>query len=563
MFKRKEYHLLLMSLSLMLLLVQCAQQGSISGGSKDTTPPQLIKSDPDTFALNFSSDKIRMDFDEYVELKNVSKNLLITPVLRSEPTVYANGKRVVVKNIDDSLWANTTYVFEFNEAISDITEHNASKGFRYVFSTGDYLDSLELKGQLKKAFTLEPQEDAFIFLYESNEDSLPYLSKPRYIGRSNKDGTFHIRNMKQGEYKVFMCSDENKNYLFDRPNERIDYLDEPLILKADSTQYLSGYLFAEADENQFLISYGVLNPWAFYMSYNRKVDSLGIEAWPDSKFPIERYARSYNAERDSVVFWLTDSTNQVDTLRFFAKADTNVIDTLEMFVFEHKKPKKMEVKSNISSGVLDLNANIVLEFEHPILKMDSAKIHFMQDSNLLDYELIFNVSRRMLTLKANWVEKTKYTLSIDSRAFTDIFGLGNDAQSKAFSTNALNNYGTMEISLSGIEKNTGILMLMDKKGNSIREIYLNDKNSHYFEYLKPGMVIKLSSYESEILDYELPSSVELEVIESEFAVVGDTANNPTKRVKVETGLEVRVPMFVSVGDTIRIKTEDGSYMTRV
>jgi elongation factor P len=82
-------------------------------------------------------------------------------------------------------------------------------------------------------------------------------------------------------------------------------------------------------------------------------------------------------------------------------------------------------------------------------------------------------------------------------------------------------------------------------------------------FLKNGMTIKLSSYDGEILDYELPSSVELEVISSEMAVVGDTANNPTKKVKLEGGIEVKVPMFVSVGDTIRIKTEDGSYMTRV
>ena len=84
-----------------------------------------------------------------------------------------------------------------------------------------------------------------------------------------------------------------------------------------------------------------------------------------------------------------------------------------------------------------------------------------------------------------------------------------------------------------------------------------------YHYLKGCMTVKLSSYENEILDYELPSSVDLEVIESEMAVAGDTANNPTKKVTVEGGLEVKVPMFVNVGDTIRIKTEDGSYMTRV
>lgn len=82
-------------------------------------------------------------------------------------------------------------------------------------------------------------------------------------------------------------------------------------------------------------------------------------------------------------------------------------------------------------------------------------------------------------------------------------------------------------------------------------------------YLKENMRLNLSSYQGEIIDYELPTTVEQKVTDSEMAVAGDTANNPTKRVTTETGLEVRVPMFVNVGDTIRIKTEDGSYITRV
>ncbi|HLV36374.1 MAG TPA: elongation factor P [Spirillospora sp.] len=82
-------------------------------------------------------------------------------------------------------------------------------------------------------------------------------------------------------------------------------------------------------------------------------------------------------------------------------------------------------------------------------------------------------------------------------------------------------------------------------------------------YLKPNMTIKLLKYGDEIIDYELPITVDYKVIDSEVAVAGDTANNPTKRVTVESGLEVKVPLFVNVGDTIRVKTEDGSYVTRV
>lgn len=82
-------------------------------------------------------------------------------------------------------------------------------------------------------------------------------------------------------------------------------------------------------------------------------------------------------------------------------------------------------------------------------------------------------------------------------------------------------------------------------------------------YLKENLRINLLQYEGEIIDYELPITVDYEVTESEMAVAGDTANNPTKKVTTETGLAVKVPMFVNVGDTIRVKTEDSSYVTRV
>ncbi|MBN1287307.1 MAG: elongation factor P [Anaerolineae bacterium] len=82
-------------------------------------------------------------------------------------------------------------------------------------------------------------------------------------------------------------------------------------------------------------------------------------------------------------------------------------------------------------------------------------------------------------------------------------------------------------------------------------------------YLKEGMQIKLKSYVGEIIDYELPNTVDYEVVESEMAVAGDTATGATKNVTTETGLQVQVPLFVDVGDTIRVDTRDRRYITRV
>lgn len=84
-----------------------------------------------------------------------------------------------------------------------------------------------------------------------------------------------------------------------------------------------------------------------------------------------------------------------------------------------------------------------------------------------------------------------------------------------------------------------------------------------FLYLKENMQLKLISYEGEIIDYELPPNVEHKVVEAEMAVAGNTATGATKKVKTETGLTVSTPLFVEEGNTIRIDTRTGEYITRV
>ncbi len=87
--------------------------------------------------------------------------------------------------------------------------------------------------------------------------------------------------------------------------------------------------------------------------------------------------------------------------------------------------------------------------------------------------------------------------------------------------------------------------------------------SDYAGYLKPEMEVKLTFYEGEALDLELPTTVDLEVTYAEPSVKGDTATGVTKKVTTETGLEVGVPYFVQTGDVIRVDTRTGDYVTRV
>lgn len=82
-------------------------------------------------------------------------------------------------------------------------------------------------------------------------------------------------------------------------------------------------------------------------------------------------------------------------------------------------------------------------------------------------------------------------------------------------------------------------------------------------FFKEGMEVALTILENEVLDVDLPASTELEVTESELAVAGDTATGASKIVTCETGLQVSVPLFINVGDTIRVDTRSGAYLTRV
>jgi elongation factor P len=83
------------------------------------------------------------------------------------------------------------------------------------------------------------------------------------------------------------------------------------------------------------------------------------------------------------------------------------------------------------------------------------------------------------------------------------------------------------------------------------------------KFLKEGMEVKLTFYKGEASDMEMPTTVDLKVVEAEMAIRGDTATGVTKKVITETGITVQCPNFVNVGDTIRVDTRTGDYVTRV
>lgn len=236
----------------MFLCWNCAQQGSPSGGPRDEDPPVVLECDPPNYSIRFAKKKINITFDEYIVLENVNQQLVVSPPMEEQPEVKLRKKTIIIE-FEEELKPNTTYTFNFGDAIKDLHEGNKLQNYEYVFSTGEVLDSMSVKGTLKYAETLEvPEEPVSIMLYTDLRDSVPLLDIPIYVGRSNDSGVFMVNNLRPDEYKVFALKDGNNNFLFDLPTEEIAFLDSSLILKADFIRQLLGDSLAR--DSSFMLS---------------------------------------------------------------------------------------------------------------------------------------------------------------------------------------------------------------------------------------------------------------------------------------------------------------------
>lgn len=210
-------------------MFSCAHPISPGGGLKDHNPPLILGEIPENGSANFNTNKFTIEFDEFVELKDIQQQLMISPPLNEKPDFKIKGKSLHVK-FNELLQENTTYSVYFGDAIVDITEGNPVSNFTYIFSTGDYVDSLSLQGVVENASNLEPVEECYVMLYKDDNDtisldSLPYFVRPYYLSKTDEKGRFRLNGLADDNYLLFALKDMNSSLTFDQPAEEIAFLD--------------------------------------------------------------------------------------------------------------------------------------------------------------------------------------------------------------------------------------------------------------------------------------------------------------------------------------------------
>jgi uncharacterized protein (DUF2141 family) len=466
---------------LLVVVSSCAKRGTITGGSKDTLAPILKSSFPKNGSVNFQGNEIKLVFDEYVKLKGISKQLIVSPPMKTPPQISPqNASKTITIKIKDTLQANTTYSFNFGQSIEDNNEGNPYSQFKYVFSTGNSIDSLKLNIKIKDA--LEKKTDNFVsvMLYEINEkfnDSTIYKETPRYIANSlDSLKLVTIENIKAGKYKLIALKD-NGNNKYDPKSDKIGFFSGEVTLPDDDIYEVE--LFKEelpfkalkpvqSSGNKLLL------PFEGKAKKTKIILKNGSEVLPTivTQFP----------KKDSLQIWYKPIN--VDSLLVSVEKDS----FKKEFWTKIKEQKKdsLQIVADFA-GNIPMRERFSLTSATPISKLDQSKINIIRkDSTAVDFTTEYDDFNHKIYIDFKKEPIEKYSISALPNAFTDFFENTNDTVKYTLTTKPAAEYGYIKLVLENLKKFPVLIELTDKDGKVKATAYTEKETTIEFYYLEPN-----------------------------------------------------------------------------
>lgn len=500
------------------VMYSCANIGNPSGGPIDKTPPIFMRSNPTPNAVNVKDRKIEIFFDEIVTLKDPSTKIIVSPAQTEMPRMSALGRKVTVELVD-SLLPNTTYTIDFSNSIQDNNEGNAIDNFAFAFSTGSVIDSMRVSGYVLDSRTLEPMQSVVVGLQSNLADSAFHKEKLQRVALTNDRGQFTIRNVSPGSYHIFALKDLDRDYKFGNPTEDIAFLDS-IIVPSIGTREAADTVYNDLNEidtimratrpayfpNDILLSMFNEDRKSQYLANNLRVDStrisltfaaasdtlpslsiVGRNDVPDQWYTLER-----SQTNDTLTYWIRPphlvSADTLMVATTYLRTDTasNLswgTDTLK-FTFQRQKAKKKKKNEEtdsleqirfmelhpLANGTQEVYAPLLLQTGTPIERYSREAFHLQRK---LQNDTIFypaeiksialrdsTLNRRDLMLKVDWEPGAAYTLTVDSLAMTDIYGLQTKPLKVDFNVRKMEEYGNIVFNITAV-RDSAIVELLD------------------------------------------------------------------------------------------------------
>ena len=472
---------------LLFIAVGCAKRGSITGGSKDTIAPVLKMSFPKNFSTNFKGNEIKLAFDENIRLKNLNKQLIISPPMKNEPLVLpTTASKTISITIKDTLQPNTTYSFNFGQSIADNNEENPLDQFKYVFSTGDYIDSLSLSGTVKSAYDKEVESFVSVMLYDVNDtfkDSIVYNENPRYVTNTlDSLKNFRFENLKTGKYLLVAMKDYNSNNKYNPKTDKIGFSKDFITIPNDTLYELE--LFKEtlpfktfkpiqASGNRLLVGYeGNINAATaspkIILKNNNAILSTII-----TKFP----------KKDSLQVW--HKPIKVDSLNLAVAKDNYETN----FNFKIKDQKKDTLSiSALQTNDLKFRERYTLESKTPLITIQKSKISITNNSKTeVPFTTEYDEFNQKLYLDFKIEPSENYTFKILPGALTDFFEQSNDSLRYKVTTRSMDDYGNLTLLLRNVKQFPVIVELTNAKGDVLSTEYTEENTTLNFNLIEPAV----------------------------------------------------------------------------
>jgi uncharacterized protein (DUF2141 family) len=470
----------------LFVCIGCAKKGNITGGLKDTIAPTLKISFPENYSTNFKGNQIKLTFDEYIKLKGLEKQLIVSPPMKNEPLIIPSTvTKYLTIQIKDTLQPNTTYSFNFGQSITDNNEGNPLNQFKYVFSTGPYIDSLALGGRVKDALEKEVESFVSVMLYEVNEkfkDSVVYTSPPRYITNTlDSLKTFRLENLKAGKYLLVAMKDRNNNNKFNPKTDKIGFHKQFVTIPNDTVYEIE--LFKE------VLPFKTYKP--YQASGNRLV--VGYDGKQDFSKSKPKITLKNNTQilesivtqfpkKDSLQVWYKPI--KADSLLMNIKKEAYAND----FSVKIKNQKKDTLSiSAVQSGILNMRDQFTLESSTPLVKIDPTKIKLTDAAaKVVAFTHQYDDFHQKLVFDFKKAPTEKYEFKLLPGALTDFFEKSNDTLTYKLNTRSEADYGNLTVVLSNAKRFPIIVELTDSKGEVLATAFTLKENRVVFTSLEPA-----------------------------------------------------------------------------
>lgn len=481
---RKIQHLFL--IFLVLSFSQCAKKGRPDGGPMDEDAPIFVTANPPYETINFDKKEINIYFNEYIKLKDLNKQLIISPPLNPEnpPLISPQGTPSKFINIKilDTLKENSTYIFDFGNSVQDNNESNTLERFKYIFSTGNYIDSLSLSGNVKNAFISKSVEDIKLLLYRldsSYTDSAVYNRKPDYVTSSLDSSNYQFTNLRKGNYLLVALDDVRSDYIFNPETDKIGFLNDTITLPRDSIINHTISIFKE--ELPYIFRRGKeIRKGQVIFGYKGKPKNLTVEtlsAVPDNFKTIIFPEKG----KDTLNLW--HSLIEKDSLIF--KISDNIISDTVTVKLRKKELDSLKV-NEITGGILNLKDTLFFLTNNPVVSIDTSRINFKQsDSINFPYEAFISKKENKIGFLFEKKYKKSYKINLYPNALTDIFNTTNDTISSLFRTRGTEDYGEISVTIQNPKKIPVIIQLTDINDATIVQETCSENKNISFDLLIP------------------------------------------------------------------------------